>query len=405
MRRTCLALLLVLTAAAAQSPDPAAQLARVQAKVARALGDLPDYTCMVSAQRAVWSQRRKRFAPVDIVRYEIAQVGGRELFAWPGASNFQDRSISQAVPSGLIADGDFGLHLREVFVSGSAAIEFSGSEELDGEPSLRWEFAVAAAESAWVVRYDDRLFAVSSRGSFWADPATNDVRRMEIRTLEMPEDVPIREMERTIDYHRVRIGEQNVLLPRTGTIIVQDASGMRHRNITGYTNCRQYVGESVINFDFTEEQPSEEAAPQITEVELPPALEVWTRLENPIRSESAAVGDPVTAVVERNVAWNGETVVPKGARLVGRIRVLERHGTPAGYRIGLEFTDVEFSGSHGRFRGSLERWQPKPGQQTVPAEGQRAGLPGVGVVFLQGASFVLPQGTLMLWVTQAAGTP
>jgi hypothetical protein len=406
MGKTTLVLLFAFVAAAAQTPDAATHLARAKENVASALSQIPDYTCVATAKRAVWSQHRRDFAPLDVIRYEIAQVGGRELFAWPGASRFEDRSIAEAVQSGLIADGDFALHLREVFVSGSAAIEFRGSEPLNGRPSLRWDFSVPAAKSTWVLRYGDRMFAVSSRGSFWVDPATDDLLRMEIHTLDPPADFPVQHMAHTMDYHRVRVGAHELLLPRATTLVVREAAGRRFRNSTEFDRCRQYAGESSISYDSPETGGARQSGPElITEFELPPSLQIWMRLEKAIESDTAAVGDPVTAVVERKVVHNGQTVAPKGARISGRIRLLERYDIQVGYRIGIELTDLEFPGNHAPFRGSLERWQPKPAQQTIPASGPPPNLPRVGVMYMRGSKVRLPEGMLMLWVTQPPDSP
>ncbi len=66
-------------------------LSQIKAKMADNLSRLPNYTCLQTIERSHRDARKKRFERQDLVRLEVALVGGRELFAWPGAPMLHDQ--------------------------------------------------------------------------------------------------------------------------------------------------------------------------------------------------------------------------------------------------------------------------------------------------------------------------
>src|SRR5438045_2730322 len=65
-------------------------LAQIKAKMADNLARLPNYTCLQTIERSHRDARKKRFERQDLVRLEVALVGGRERFAWPGANRIDE---------------------------------------------------------------------------------------------------------------------------------------------------------------------------------------------------------------------------------------------------------------------------------------------------------------------------
>jgi hypothetical protein len=193
-----------------------------------------------------------------------------------------------------------------------------------------------------------------------------------------------------------------------------DLQGNASRNRTYFSGCRQYAGESKLSFA---EPPVDIAAPapQATPtIRLPAGLTVDVRLQTPIQSGHSARGDPVTALVGRDVKYHGEIVAPKGAVLTGRITRLEKRKADQDYYVvGLEFSTIEFDNRNGAFRASLQdaglaqNTRSGPGRGPGPARRQMMddditdATPGAGSVFVVRSSHVsLPRGHFMLWRTQ-----
>jgi len=197
MRRVFVSILLAATTCAAQEPfERVLQLAHTRQKMEQVLAHLPDYTCVATTQRVAQGSRERGIRPVDTLRYEIAHFGGKELWAWPGASKFQDTRLASMVQNGAIGEGDFALHARTVFVDGNANVKFGGEQDLEGRHALRWDFTVPGFASGWHIVSSGCSVVAAASGSFWADASTLDLLRLQIRTEDLPFNFPLSRAER-----------------------------------------------------------------------------------------------------------------------------------------------------------------------------------------------------------------
>jgi hypothetical protein len=92
-------------------------LARIRYHMSQTLQKQPNYTCEQSIERSRRRAASQKYEIVDTVRLEVALVGSRELFSWPGAGKFEETDISDMVRGGAIGNGNFALHARSVFLS------------------------------------------------------------------------------------------------------------------------------------------------------------------------------------------------------------------------------------------------------------------------------------------------
>ncbi len=83
-------------------------LARIRSHMAETLRRQPDYTCVQTVERSQRPARSSRFEVVDTLRLEVALIGGKELFSWPGAGRFEDKELRQIVGRGTTSTGSFG---------------------------------------------------------------------------------------------------------------------------------------------------------------------------------------------------------------------------------------------------------------------------------------------------------
>ena len=113
-------------------PEPEALLARIKAHVGESLKRLPNYTCLETVERF---ERRGGSSPlvlVDRLRLEVAMVGRKEFYAWPGESKFEEKTIGQLIPHGTIGNGDFALHAYAVFVARGPEFTYAGETDRNG---------------------------------------------------------------------------------------------------------------------------------------------------------------------------------------------------------------------------------------------------------------------------------
>jgi len=413
-------LLAAITCLAQEPFERVLQLARTRQKMAQSLTHLPDFTCLATMQRVVRGHRDREFKALDTIRFEIAHQGHTELWSWPGAAKFQDTPFTSMVKNGTIGDGDFALHAKAVFVDGSANMKFIGPVDLEGRATLQWDFTIPVFASGWKITSSRRSAVVGASGSFWADAENLDVVRLDIRATGLPFRFPVSAAEQSIDYARMQIGSASVLLPKAAALFMEDIDGEK-RNITEFSHCRQFSGSAEIS--FVEAPPAgavlaEPVKPTAvkTEVTLPARLRVRIKLMSSIDSQSAIVGDPIQATIERDIGERGKMLVPKGALIAGRLRRVEKHGAEF-FVVGIEFDDIEFPGHHARFSGSFKsmesdvpafQWFHKT-STTTEVEDKRITkgqvyrveeVSGVGTFIMNGARFRLPAGTVMVWETQ-----
>lgn len=387
-RAWLLCLALTACAAQAQLPREVLALARIKQKMGENLARTPDYVCIQTIERSSRPSAMRPFTTRDTVQLEVAHVGTEELYALPGARGFQEKQVSGMITGGMTSSGEFALHARSVFTDNTAIITYAGQEDLNGRRALRYDFRISLLFSGWTIRFGGSSGRVASYGSFWADADSLDLLRLDLHADDIPPDVLISSAVTRIEYARLRIGDSDVLLPQTAELVLADMLGHESRNRTEFSNCRKYQAQSALLFQ--EPVPAAATSP-VAEIELPAGLSFPIQLQTPIDSDNAQVDGLITATLQSEVRHSGQSLVPKGALLKGRIRRLEKYSAPTPHFIvGLEFSELEFDGRHARFFGQLKRIAPVPGLSSAP---------GVATFFIQGTHFRLPQGLQMLWQT------
>ena len=424
MLRACLVLCLglVLPASGGQEPRPDLErelVQRVRQRMADNITLLPDYTCLETIERSVRTAGKKNPLVSDRIHLEVAYVGGNELFAWPGSEHF-DADLFEELPrqAGAIATGGFGGWVGSLFGPSAPAFTFAGECIVEGRSGSRFTFRVPLSSSTHMFKVGDRRVKSAYAGSICIDPAASDIMTLEIQDEEIP--APLAASSEAIRYGRTRVGSSDFLLPQYDTLTVTDLEGKEFRNVTHYTACRQYTSHSSISFD-SKYEAAPAAQEKTEESELPGGISLDLSLETPITFGASAVGDPITARLNRTVHASGATI-PKGATVSGRIRGLEQYSEPKkGFVVSLEFSSVTFDGKRTMFQARLVG--PRFETHVLPGTGSPGGLaelpeaprivptgfdidksaPRFGVFRVQGDSLNLGRGRWMIWETQRAG--
>ncbi len=413
-------------------------LSRVKARIKQQLAHMPQYTCLETLQRfyklaALKAEERQ----LDTVRLEVLFSGKSEFFDFPGATDFRESNPSKFVTSGMIGNGMFASHLQNIFVEDHGLFEYRGEEDLDGRRAARFHFHVSALESGFNIRVPGAQANVAMAGTFWADPSTYDLIRIEIGADAIPEILQTSQMVTTMEYAHTLIGTQTTMLPQNGTLLLRRESGEVSFDRFEFTHCMEYHAESTISFSDPD-VPTPPAAiqeknakPAVAGKPLPAGLTVSIALTAPL-TDNASVGQPIEGRVVGKVVSRVATIIPDGALVRGRIRRLERFRERDGYfSIGLEFEDVEVNGARLRFFAELQSADPvrELEWQLPPADSGRAkadrrqpatplhsdsdvvretferlappDLPGVGAFFMRGPHFELPAGFRTKWKTRA----
>ena len=381
-------LILLLWSAQHGLPPEVIALARVKQKVEARLERLPDFTCLETIQRWTRASSDRPFRHVDTVRLEVAHFHEQEVYSWPGATSFSEDTPAEIIGSGMTSTGEFSVHLRAAFASGATNITYAGEESLGGRRVRRWDYRVAPFASNWMLRVGGATGTAVPAGSFWADAETNDLLRLEVYAEFIPPHVPLSDARARVDYARIADLGADVWLPETAELSLTTRGGEQDRNFVEFSHCRQYSGQSVVTF----EEPVTAWA-GVRDFHLPAGVRLALELETAVDSGSARAGDPIAARVSADARAGKTLVVPKGARVRGRVRKLEQGDN---WIVGLEFDVLEFDNTRAQFYAALEK-------ASVPGEGLSATggeVPGVCTFSIAGPRFRLPAGTQMVWRTQ-----
>jgi hypothetical protein len=324
-------------------------LPRIREKMTSVLLRQPNYTCTETIERTrqpVGSRSRIE----DTLRLEVALVGGKEMFAWPGSRQFEDRELRELVTTGMFGNGNFAIYARILFLSDVATFEDRGKTQLGGRPALRYDFRVARSVSGHRLRVNDREAVAGFHGSFYADPVTLEVRRMEVVAEDIPAELNLLEAENTVDYGRLPIGDEEFLLPVESRLMMA-MPDVVNRNWVRFSSCRKFAGESTLSFnDPILTETSAPAAPR--EVEIPAGLTL--QLEMPdLDLMQAAVGDPIRAILQADLKYRRQLLAPKGSAARGRIVQLDRYSGYFAFQI--EFQDLDWPGGHAHLKLAFDQ--------------------------------------------------
>jgi hypothetical protein len=251
-------------------------LDHIKARMAENLRRLPNYTCTEVIDRSRRRRGTGEFAPVDTLKLDVALVDGKELFSWLGASQFEETDIREfGRDRGAYSSGDFALEARNIFLTGSPSFTYAGEQNLNGRLALRYDFRVPVESSNYVLRGGAEEARVGYHGSFWADPDTLDLIRLETAADNIPDELEISRVDDGIEYRLTRIGETDFLLPEASELLMIDLSGNASRNRTHFSGCRRYAVESALNLSGSPGKtipPPPESARQGLEMRAPEIL-------------------------------------------------------------------------------------------------------------------------------------
>ncbi len=365
---SCALLLAAATAASTADSEASELFHKVRTKVLEEVSHVPRYTCVQTINRAQYRPQygarpancrdmiaaRKQLASLgylisrDRVRLDVAIMDGAETFSWAGARRFETSHVDDLVTSGTTGSGEFVSFLISIFGPDTNAISRL-------RPTV-FAYNIPAEKSHYRYRTNGPERTAAYYGTFVVDASTAELKRLTVETDDFPPEEAACSVKDTMDYHHVKIGNGEFLLPEVATMDVLYNSGVESVNQTRYSDCREYAGETTIRFeDDTEspDAPTPSARPLPTRKvsepprPLPSGLHFRIGLTSPIRTETAAAGDAITGIVLRDVKDRKLGVVARKDDVVhGRILQIEQRMFPlAHWTLAIRFDALDHGGA------------------------------------------------------------
>lgn len=423
--------LFVIAALAQSQADPDALLAQARVRLQALARRLERYVCIETVDRNYYLRVPRRDAAArpdatsacqeatgelqlestDRLRLEVTFAESRELHSWPGATGFDTRDVDELIRDGPVSSGSFGGHLAGIFGNPGVTFHFKGQKSEQGRTMLEYSYRVPLAASRMKVKVAGAWLSAAYDGEFQLDRGSLDLERLTVRIHQPPPDAAFCSAATTLAYNLVHVGDGDVLLPRHSELEIVQPAGRETHNETTFAGCREYQAASELVFDQPA-GPESAASPRAgrRRVTLPIGLPVTLALLDPIDSDTAATGDPLSAKVVKPVRSPGskEDLLPAGSIVRGRIRRVERHFLPKPYYlIAVAFNRVEIGGVVAPF---LARSEPPP--DLVRELGANIELRATGFWYWDVGTFlfptakphfVVPAGFESKWFTLAVG--
>lgn len=410
----------------AAEPNPDEVIKRVTERVAATSARIPNYTCVESVIRdfywpavstlprscTVLMEQRQHPTPdlslelalTDRLHLDVTMTRTGEIFSWAGASRFNDVPLDRMV-DGPIASGAFGGFLSIIFRQDVQKFTFIGNKEVDGRTLMEYSFEVAAEHSSYTVSYSGSRVKSGYRGTVVVDPRTDDVVHLTVNTAGLSA-VNTCEISTNLDLNRIKIGDNEFLLPARARQRYVTTTGEEVENTTTFAQCREYLGTSSVSFGPPE--PTAGSSRQIAAgapVRVPANQRFTFELTAPIASLTAGAGDAFSGRLLTPLRdERGKRLVPAGSLVEGRLLRVERHHLAEGFTIiVLKLQRVQVAGSElplvavryrsrefaARRKGKVQIEIPLP----LPSE------KNAGVFRFEGDRAVIPRGYRSDWRT------
>jgi hypothetical protein len=327
-------------------------LGRIQNVVKESLSHLPNFTCVETIERSQRPPNSKKYQFLDNVRLEVALVEGKEMYAWPGASKFEEKDLRDMV-GGAIGTGDFALHAKTIYLAGTARFSYLGEEEVAGRKAHKFHYRVPIERSGYRMRIGTAEGWVGYQGHVWNDAETLEIARIEMTIDQIPSSIPLKEGRKTIEYAPMVIGGATYVLPVAVDMTLVGLTDGENRNRAVFTGCKQYAGESTLIFD----EPAPEAKPkeEPVTVTLPEGLDVQMKLAATLDLAKGAMGDVVAFDVNKDAVKDGTVWLKKGARVELRLDQVACRDFPSAHCfVALAPGRFRDGLKHGVFRARLE---------------------------------------------------
>jgi hypothetical protein len=292
--------------------------------------------------------------------------------------------------------GVFSTLARALIAGNGTTIAFAGPEVLDGETVYRYDFRSIPGEARWSIQYGKSSARGGEEGYFFVDRASLTLRRVQVRAIQIPTDLKLKELDAVIDYQPETVGARPVLFPYEARVHVEEGSGVQNVSRMFFDHCRSFTAEST--FSFGADNSQDESTHPAKSPELPPDLEIAVSLGSPVSVTTATESDLLTARVAAPVVLRGHEIIAAGAAVEGHVRpwrgengviveldrVQTRHGWAPFYArlVSVASTQAQVESS----AGSRKKSDPE--------------IPGVAKIVFATRSAELAAGTRMLWRTE-----
>jgi hypothetical protein len=377
MRFESLALSFVCAVTLHAQTDAQEILLNARQKILESVDRLPHYMCTETVERYRYTtsinrhlsacdepalkDRKLTLQIQDRLRLDVAISPLREMYAWYGAKEFDDRDLLDIVNDGAISTGEFGGHVSNLFGSSIATFTYNG-DRTDEKGRTVCEFGYRVPKDKSRYEFGNRKYSTLTGydGTILIDAKTFEVLRIVIQTSSLPVETGACYAKTVLDLERVPINGFNLLLPSSARFDIDMLNGSQNGNRVSYSSCHEFHAESELRFD--DPAPDTGSSSKIAGKPLPvPPLDLAAglpftlKLAEDVDTSIAAAGDPILLTLSTSLKTQSLTVVPAGTVVHGRImRVQRTYGARPDVTVAVRLEAIEAAGKVRPFAGQGE---------------------------------------------------
>jgi len=218
--------------------DQEKTLAGVRAYSEAYLRGLPDFMCIQVTKRTAQSARLDAFPISDTVREQVTFSDRTESYEVQSVNGKPVQKGHNAL-GGNMSSGEFGTLLDRVFQPESAT-EFGWERRttLRGAPVDVFVYRVSK-DHGYTLYSGGQKYESAWEGLIYADHRNGAVLRIRMDVTGLPTNFPVHNLNMTVDYAPVKIGDREYILPAHFEL-TQESSGGVTNNHAEYGPYRKF---------------------------------------------------------------------------------------------------------------------------------------------------------------------
>jgi hypothetical protein len=187
---------------------------------------------------------------LDIVTADVVAENGKETYKNVLVNGKATKDVGQ---SGSWSEGEFASTLQAILSPASDAL-FVGkrSTSIVNRSAYRYDYTIEQPRSSWRVEAGGSTYRPAYGGAIWIDKETSRVLRIEMSARNLPRDFPLDQVESTVDYEFVLIGDKKYLLPtHSEALSCMRGTSECTRNVIEFRNYKKFGADASITFEDT----------------------------------------------------------------------------------------------------------------------------------------------------------
>jgi hypothetical protein len=214
---------------------------------------LPNYIVKQYTTRYQSNSARRggtQWQELDIVTADVVAENGKETYKNVLVNGKASRNVED---TGSWSEGEFASTLQAILSPASDALFVNKrATTIVNRPAWRYDYTIEQPRSSWQVEAGGSRFRPAYGGAIWIDKETNRVLRIEMSARKVPAEFPLDQVESTVDYDFVLIGDKKFLLPvHSEALSCERGTSECARNVIDFRNYKKYGSDSSVTFDDT----------------------------------------------------------------------------------------------------------------------------------------------------------